>query len=153
MESTTDVLLDTDILLRTQFDKDFQLTSATRALYALRQSGSRLRVAVQSFAEFWNVCTRPLAVNGYGLSIEETDRRLTFFERSFVPLFESPDSHEAWRILLLKHRVQGTQVHDARLVSVMLANRIPRILTFNTKDFQRFEEIEPIHPDRFLESL
>jgi hypothetical protein len=108
---------------------------------------------LQSFSEFWNVSTRPLAVNGYRLSIEETDRRLRFFERSFVPLYETQESHVAWRILPLKHRVQGTQVHDARLVSIMLANRTPRILTFNTKDFERFDEIEWIRPERFLKSL
>jgi predicted nucleic acid-binding protein len=49
--------------------------------------------------------------------------------------------------------VHGTEVHDARLVSVMLANQIPQILTFNTKDFQRFDEIESIHPDAFLNSF
>ena len=153
METTTEVLLDTNILLRTQFDKDFQLTSASRALIALREKGNGLRVALQSFAEFWNVSTRPIGVNGYGLSIEETDRRLRFFEHSFPPLYESAKSHAARHSLLLKHRVHGTEVHDARLVSVMLANQIPQILTFNTKDFQRFDEIESIHPDAFLNSL
>jgi len=150
METTPEVLLDTNVLLRTQFDKTFQLTSATLALVALRERGHRLRVALQGFAEFWNVSTRPLAANGYGLSIEETYRRLQFFERSFLPLYESDKSHSVWRALLLKYRVQGTQVHDARLVSVMLANQIPQILTFNTKDFQRFDEIRSIHPDVFL---
>jgi hypothetical protein len=34
----------------------------------------------------------------------------------------------------------------------MLANQIPRILTFNTKDFRRFDEIETIHPDQLPEN-
>jgi predicted nucleic acid-binding protein len=129
------------------------LTSATRAVVALRQQGNRLRVGLQSFAEFWNVSTRPLTVNGYELSIGETNRRLQFFERSFVALYESRRSYDLWRALLLKYGIQGTQVHDARLVSVMLANQIQQILTFNTKDFQRFTEIEPLHPDAFVNKL
>jgi predicted nucleic acid-binding protein len=125
------------------------LTSGTQALIALRQQGAGLRVAAQSFAEFWNVSTRPTAVNGYGLSIEETDRRMQFFSRSFSTLFETPESHAIWHELLLKYRVQGVAVHDTRLASVMLAHRISRILTFNTRDFDRFDGIEAIHPDTF----
>jgi len=153
METTTDVLLDTNVLLRTQFDKLHQLTSATRALVALRTQGNTLRVASQSFAEFWNVSTRPVSANGFGLSFEETDRRLQFFESSLAPLYESEMSYTVWRKLLLGYKVQGVQVHDARLVSVMLANQIHRILTFNTKDFERFDEIEPIHPDHYADHL
>jgi predicted nucleic acid-binding protein len=149
MGTTTEVLLDTNVLLRTQFDKTFQLTSATRAIAALRANGASLRIATQSLAEFWNVSTRPSSANGYGLTIEETDRRLRFFEQSFRILYESPESHAAWRMLLLQHAVKGVQVHDSRLVSVMLANGISRILTFNTKDFERFREIETVHPDTF----
>ncbi len=45
-----------------------------------------------------------------------------------------------------RYKVQGVSVHDARLVSVMLAEGIPYILTFNTKDFARYTEITAIHP-------
>lgn len=153
MENTTNVLLDTNILLRTQFDKSHQLTSATRAMVALRTQGNSLNIASQSFAEFWNVSTRPLAVNGYGLSVGETDRRLRFFESSFTQLYESETSYAIWRKLLLKYKVQGVQVHDTRLIVVMLANQIGRLLTYNTRDFERFSEIELIHPDRYVANL
>ena len=34
--------------------------------------------------------------------------------------------------------VAGKQVHDANIVATMLAHGERRLLTFNTKDFQRF---------------
>jgi hypothetical protein len=40
-----------------------------------------LVMATQNLAEFWNVCTRPAtARGGLGLSIAETDRRLSVLE-------------------------------------------------------------------------
>jgi hypothetical protein len=30
--------------------------------------------------EFWNVCTRPVSQNGFGLSIAETDERARIIE-------------------------------------------------------------------------
>jgi hypothetical protein len=34
----------------------------------------------QNVGEFWNVCTRPVDRNGYGLSPQETDRLAKTFE-------------------------------------------------------------------------
>jgi predicted nucleic acid-binding protein len=44
------------------------------------------------------------------------------------------------------YRVSGVQVHDARLVAAMRVHGVRRILTFNTKDFARFDDIEAVHP-------
>lgn len=44
------------------------------------------------------------------------------------------------------YRVSGVQVHDARLVAAMHVHNVNRILTFNTKDFARFTDIEAIDP-------
>ena len=60
-----------------------------------------------------------------------------------------PDSlavHNEWRRLLVDYRVSGVQVHDARLVAAMRVHDVKRILTFNTKDFARFDQIEAVHP-------
>jgi predicted nucleic acid-binding protein len=60
-----------------------------------------------------------------------------------------PDSaavHEEWRKLIVTHNVVGVQVHDARLVAAMRVHGVKRILTFNTKDFARYTDIEAMHP-------
>lgn len=43
-----------------------------------------------------------------------------------------------FRRLLLQYSVVGRQVHDARLVAMMLAWQIESILTLNDRDFRRF---------------
>ena len=47
----------------------------------------------------------------------------------------------------MERRVSGVQVHDARLAAVMKAHGIARIVTFNASDFDRFADIEALHPD------
>jgi len=45
-----------------------------RALQVLVSQGARLCFTSQVLGEFWNASTRPLDKNGFGLSIDETDR-------------------------------------------------------------------------------
>ena len=43
--------------------------------------------------------------------------------------------------LLANHSTAGKHVHDANLVATMLSNGITTLLTFNTRDFRRFEDV------------
>lgn len=45
---------------------------------------------------------------------------------------------EIWRDLVTGLQVRGSKVHDARLVAVMLASEIRKVLTFDLKDFRRY---------------
>jgi predicted nucleic acid-binding protein len=64
-----------------------------------------------------------------------------------VEILNEPDStYRRWKSLVTHYNVAGKQVHDARLVAVMMAYRIKRILTLNAVDFARFEQIEAITP-------
>jgi len=146
MPITIDVLVDTNILLRTQFDKSIHITDASRAFIELRRRGESLATTVQNLSEFWNVSTRPESANGYGLTTAETLTRLQYFERAFTILPESSQSYAIWKKLIVTHDVQGKMVHDTRLVSVMLSFGIRQMLTYNTADFARFPEITAIHP-------
>jgi len=153
MPTTIDVLVDTNILLRTQFDKPVHTTNASQALTELRRQGRTLATCIQNLAELWNVSTRPETSNGFGLTQEESLRRLRYFESSLNILSESIESFTIWKQLIVTHDVRGAKVHDTRLVSVMLAFDIPSILTFNTEDFARFPDIKAIHPDTVLQRL
>ena len=42
---------------------------------------------------------------------------------------------------MVEYRVSGKNAHDARLVAAMVVHEIESILTFNTGDFLRYEEI------------
>jgi predicted nucleic acid-binding protein len=104
----------------------------------------------QNLGEFWNTMTRPANRNGYGLSPEDADIRARDVEALFDLLPDSLAVHQEWRRLLVDYHVSGVQVHDARLVAAMHVHSVKRILTFNTKDFTRFDGIEAVHPADLL---
>jgi len=68
-----------------------RMRTARRALRFLVQQGHELCVATQNIAEFLNVCTRPIEVNGLGNSIVATDRLTSRIEIFFTLLPDTPD--------------------------------------------------------------
>jgi hypothetical protein len=109
-------LVDTNILLRIA-PRGPLLHSVVRAAVRKLRAGSHvLRAASQNFVEFWNVSTRPLAQNGYGLAPPAADRRLRRMERLFPLLPDSPVVYPEWRRLVVAYGVSGAKVHDARLL-------------------------------------
>ena len=59
----------------------------------LDSQGAEFYFSLQNIAEFWNVCTRPTEQNGYGLSIDETSRRVEVIERTMTLL---PDNDQVY---------------------------------------------------------
>ena len=140
-------MADTNILLRFVSPSDPDHALARNAVYALLIRGDQVCYTSQNLAEFWNVCTRPVAArSGFGLSIEETDRRAEVIERYFTFLPDSEVVHTEWRRLVVKYKVSGVKVHDARIVASMYVHGITHILTFNTNDFARYSEIIAVEP-------
>ena len=66
-------LIDTSILGRLANVSDVQHAVATRAVLDLHRRGEVLNVTPQVMIEFRNVVTRPVAVNGLGLSTADTE--------------------------------------------------------------------------------
>lgn len=61
-----------------------------------------------------------------------------------------PDSGEVyreWRRIVVKHKVFGVRVHDARLAAAMYVHGVSYILTLNVADFSRFEGLTALHAD------
>lgn len=141
------VLLDTNILLRSVQHSHPAFRLTRRAVRILYQRGHELCITPQNVAEFWNVCTRPRAVNDMGLSVPETDRHTSRLERVLTLLPDSPDCFLVWRRLVFEHEVAGAKVHDARLAALMRVHSVRSLLTFNIADFARFKDIEAVHPD------
>ena len=134
-------LVDTNVLLRFA-DRTHPFHAAVRvAIHRLRTEGHRLRATPQNCVEFWNVATRPVERNGFGLVPANVDRLLRLVERLFPLLPDSPAVYPEWRRLVVSFDVSGTQVHDARLVASMILHGVTHILTFNTADFVRYTTI------------
>lgn len=140
-------LVDTNVLLRFA-DRTHPLHPTVRAaVRKLRTEGHRLRATPQNFAEFWNVATRPVERNGFGLAPADADRLLRLVERLFPLLPDSPAAYPEWRRLAVSLGVSGVQVHDARLVAAMIVHGVTHILTFNTADFARYTTVGIVAAD------
>jgi predicted nucleic acid-binding protein len=145
------VNIDTGILLRLLDRNDPQHASIRQALRVLGGRGDEAVTSPQNLAEFWNVCTRPASARGgFGLSIQETDRRVRLVERLFRVLPDNSMTYPLWRQVVVRHGVQGVQVHDARLVAWMQAYGITHILTLNAADFARYPGITAWAPQDVL---
>jgi predicted nucleic acid-binding protein len=143
-------LADTNVLLRSAQSNAPQHATAVAAITALRQQGVVLYLTPQNIIEFWGVATRPTDVNGLGMTPAEADAELRRLEGFFAILPDVPEIYTEWRQIALSVGVSGRQVHDARLVAVMRAHGITRILTFNPTDFVRYPGITVVHPGDVL---
>ena len=131
-------LADTNVLLRLLRRIAPRYSVVRAAVLTLQANGHQLRSASQNFIECWNVLTRPLKQNGFGLTPQAAEVLLQVAEGTSLPLPDSPSAYPEWRRLVAQFGVSGVQVHDAHLVAIMLAHNITHILTFNTYDFARY---------------
>jgi len=139
------VLVDTNVLLRRTQPDHSSHAVAVESVARLLESGEAVYFTLQNIAEFWNVATRPAGNNGLGFAIAVALREVENIERALTLLPEAPAAYAAWKSLVVKHNVLGSKVHDTRLVAAMMVHGVPRILTFNTSDFDRYD-VEAVHP-------
>lgn len=138
--------VDTNILLRVYDPADSQHRVIQEALQRLTRAGIELCFTPQNIGEFWNVSTRPVGRNGFGLSIQEANAQVQSIERSMTLLPEDQTSYQNWRDLLLTYSVRGAEVHDAHIAAVLEVHGVGHLLTLNGKDFKRFPHVIPVHP-------
>jgi predicted nucleic acid-binding protein len=106
-----------------------------------------LCLTAQNLIEFWAVATRPVDANGLGMSIEWAAAQVARMKRLFRILPDSPEDYSEWERLVVLHRVSGKKVHDARLAAAMRVRGITHLLTFNVKDFARYNDIQAVSPE------
>ena len=140
-------LIDTNILLRSCQKDHAMHASAVDAVETLLARGEKLYIAPQNIIEFWNVATRLIDKNGLGMSIQKTAYEAARFEKLLSVKLDLPIVHQQWLDLVTRYEVKGAKVHDARLVAVAIVHGLTHVLTFNDKDFRRFQEITVVHPD------
>lgn len=136
-------LVDTSVLVRLANAADALYPVATAAVVELHRRGEVLNVAPQNLIEFRNVATRPVALNGLGLTVADAEAKAADFEATFPLLAETPDIFPAWKALVGASGVIGKQVHDARLVAVCHVHAVGHVLTFNVAHFARLSGYGP----------
>jgi predicted nucleic acid-binding protein len=140
------VFVDTNVLIFSVQNGHPWREAAIVAIEQVLAADDQVCVLPQNIAEFWNVCTRPADRNGLGLSPEETEQRLKGIDMILTVLHDSAEVYLRWRQLLVRHSVRGVQVHDARIAAAMQVHGIAKLLTFNPRDFGRYDGVTPIRP-------
>ena len=136
-------LIDTSVLVRLANVADGDHPVATQAVLRLHQQGEVLHITPQVLVEFRNVATRPVAVNGLGMSAASAEAHAASFEARFPLLPDTPDIFPAWKALVMALGIIGKRVHDARLVAVCHTHGTTHILTFNVSQFTSMARFGP----------
>jgi predicted nucleic acid-binding protein len=139
------ILVDTNILLRSAQPNHPLCTLSVQAVSKLLRQN-----APQNIAEFWNVATRPVEVNGLGLSLGEALQEIAGIESLLTLLPDIPAIYPVWKQLVRDHGVRGVKVYDARLVAIMTVYAVDSVLTFNVADFKRYGTVEALQPAAVL---
>lgn len=143
-------LSDTGIILRLVNTNDSLHQIVTQSIQTLEQRGDELVVIPQILVEFWTVATRPINVNGFGMTTESAEVELVKLQKLFHLLPENERIFEEWKRIVVRYKVSGKTTHDARIAAAMVAHGITHILTLNPGDFKRYTEISAITPQEIL---
>lgn len=143
-------LIDTNCFLRLAEPESPHRSLVLNVIKKLRFDNEIIHYTPQILAEFWNACTRPdSARGGLGLSVSQTERKVRLIETHFRLLPDSLATFIQWRNLVADLEIMGVQVHDAKIVASMVSYKIPNLITFNVRDFTRFNMINVIDPRTF----
>lgn len=144
------VLIDANILLRVAQPTMASHATSLAALTLLSNADCDLCLVPQSIYEYWVVATRPVTVNGLGLTIQDVDRQIQDLLSRFILLRDERGIFAHWYELVVRNAVHGKLAHDTRLVAAMQRHGLTNLLTFNKSDFSRFAGIHVLSPDDVL---
>ena len=135
------ILLDTNLLTRLTQTAHPHGGIARVAIHQLLARREQIAIVPQNLYEFWAVATRkpgtrPAGDNGLGFTATQASQWIGFFQRRFTLLPDRDDLPARWHELVKTSGIMGFRSHDARLAAAMQSYGIPRLLTFNGKDFK-----------------
>jgi predicted nucleic acid-binding protein len=151
------ILVDTCVLTRLADLDSADRSAARRTVLALRKTGENLVIVSQNLCEFWAVASRKPGrpalggENGLGMGPAAIQQWIAWYKRLCTLLPESTDVHSAWEALASQYQPKGAGVFDLRLVAFMQVYKIDRLLTLNTKHFQKYS-ISLLDPRTFATS-
>jgi predicted nucleic acid-binding protein len=142
------VFLDTNVLMYSELTASpFNAQAATK-LAAVRAAGHELWISRQVVREDLAAMSRPGTITGLApMSALANDVRR--FIATYRMAEDGPSATAQLLALLTAIPAAGKQVHDTNIVATMLAHAVPRLLTHNVADFNRFAgliSIEPLVP-------
>lgn len=134
------VFVDTNVLVYADLPASAHHIVARDALRRLQKSNRPLCISSQVLREYLSAVTRPDS-SGHATPMQEAIASVAELRSLLNVVQERSDTLDRLLDLLANHPTAGKQVHDANLVATMLSAGIPALLTFNTRDFRRFEDV------------
>ena len=132
------VVVDTNVLLAAT---DRSRATHQAALTFLNEDRRRLALTSQIVREYLAVSTRPLDVNGFGLSGVDAVANVEQLLEDMELLPEDVATARHLLRLVAERPASGAQVHDANIVAAALAHGADAIVTDNTRHFSRFADL------------
>lgn len=132
------VVVDTNVLLAAT---DRSRPRHHAAVAFLANDERDLAITPQIVREYLVVATRPVAVNGLGMSGSQAVANMEAFLTVLDLLAEGPNASAHLVELIGRGLAAGKQVHDANVVAVALAHDVAVIVTDNARHFARFSDM------------
>jgi predicted nucleic acid-binding protein len=132
------VLVDTNVLLSATSPLRSLHSAALTVLNDWPNEGRILVGSSQILREYLVTATRPVDVNGLGLSTEDALSNVAALQARMRLLMESESSWDRLRTLITDYGCRGKQIHDTNLVALALTHGVTRVVTANVGDFSRF---------------
>lgn len=139
------IVLDTNILIYSKQSASPYHTTTTNKIVELSKAGNALILCPQVLREFHKVLTTPTTANGFGLKPEAAMLEIKNLESTYSLVLENSNQFDIWKSIVEKYSVSGKAVHDANIYAFMKSQSITDILTFNVKDFKRYQPDIIIH--------
>jgi len=133
--------LDTNILVTATDESRAHHHIARELIGRGRSAGLSGAVSGQIIREYLAVATRPVEVNGLGLTTADAIRNMEQFARRLAFCDETEATSVRLRGLVRMHGLAGKAIHDANVVATMACHGIQTLITENPEDFQRYPEI------------
>jgi uncharacterized protein len=149
MTSVEPGIVDTNVLIYA-VDSSARQHAASRALLeAARDPATALYVTSQILCEFYAILTNARRVAAPRTPAEALTAVSAVLALPGIHVLPVPvQTVPGWMSLLQRRPVTGGDVFDLQLVATMQANKVQRIYTFNTGDFQVFSELAVVTPAR-----
>ena len=135
------LFVDTNVLLTATDDSRRLHSEAMQLLGGSVNQDLRLAASGQVVREYLVVATRPVEVNGLGLSVQDAEANVNEFLRYINLYDETEEVSRRLRQLAIAHDLGGKRLHDANIVATMAVHGISTLLTQNGNDFAPFKDI------------
>lgn len=97
------ILCDTGVLLRFVSETAPHHERIRQTVLDLLADSRHLVTTTQNIREFWCVATRPIDVNGFGLSISRAERAVRSIESVINLLPDTMEVHERWQQIVIDY--------------------------------------------------